>query len=117
MTKTLTIDRKGRTMDAAAAHENIRTIVAEFAAERRERQRRRELMPADFARLRDAGFLLTGVPIDQGGIWESVGKSARLICDMLRLLAHGDSSVCPGLRYASGRAEFLDGHARGARAV
>jgi alkylation response protein AidB-like acyl-CoA dehydrogenase len=48
---------------------------------------------ADFARLRDAGFLLTGVPVDHGGIWQSVSRSTRPICEMLRTLAHGDSSV------------------------
>jgi alkylation response protein AidB-like acyl-CoA dehydrogenase len=80
-------------MDACTVYENIRAISADFAAERRERQRRRELVAADFARLRDAGFLLTGVPVEEGGIWQSVGGSARPICEMLRTLAHGDSSV------------------------
>jgi len=63
-------------MDAGTVYENIRAISADFAAERRERQQRRELVAADFARLRNAGFLLTGVPLDHGGIWESVGASA-----------------------------------------
>jgi alkylation response protein AidB-like acyl-CoA dehydrogenase len=80
-------------MKAAEASENIRALSAEFARERQERQRRRELAAADFARLRDAGFALTGVPVDQGGIWESVRVSTRPICEMLRMLAHGDSSV------------------------
>src|SRR5215468_6950983 len=80
-------------MDADTICQNIRAISANFAAERRERQQRRALVAADFARLRDAGFLLTGVPVDHGGIWESVGASARPICEMLRTLAHGDSSV------------------------
>lgn len=48
---------------------------------------------ADFERLRDAGFLLTGAPVAYGGIWQSIGASARPICEMLRLLAHGDASV------------------------
>jgi alkylation response protein AidB-like acyl-CoA dehydrogenase len=80
-------------MDAGTVYENIRALSADFASERRERQQRRELVAADFARLRDAGFLLTGVPVDHGGIWASVGASARPICEMLRILAHGDSSV------------------------
>jgi alkylation response protein AidB-like acyl-CoA dehydrogenase len=80
-------------MDANTVYENLRAISADFAAERRERQQRRELVAADFARLHDAGFLLAGVPVDHGGIWESVGASARPICEMLRTLAHGDSSV------------------------
>src|SRR5215472_850052 len=80
-------------MDAGTVHENLQAISADFAAERRERQQRRELVAADFARLREARFLLTGVPVDHGGIWETVGASARPICEMLRTLAHGDSSV------------------------
>jgi alkylation response protein AidB-like acyl-CoA dehydrogenase len=80
-------------METPTVYENIRALSAEFAAERRERQQRRELVAADFARLRDAGFLLTGVPVEYGGIWQSVCQSARPICDMLRVLAHGDSSV------------------------
>jgi hypothetical protein len=73
--------------------ENIQEISAQFAEDRSERQRRRELVPADFDLLRDAGFLLTVVPVDQGGIWQGVQRSIRPICEMLRSLAHGDSSV------------------------
>jgi alkylation response protein AidB-like acyl-CoA dehydrogenase len=80
-------------MDAATVQRNVSTIAANFAEERRERQQRRNLVASDFDRLRDAGFLLTGVPIGHGGIWESVPRSARPICEMLRILAHGDSSV------------------------
>jgi alkylation response protein AidB-like acyl-CoA dehydrogenase len=80
-------------MQADEVCENIRALSAEFAAQRRERQQRRELVAADFAQLRDGGFLLTGVPVADGGIWQSVGESARPICEMLRILAHGDSSV------------------------
>src|ERR1700736_4830877 len=80
-------------MDAITVFENVRQTAAQFAVERRERQQRRSLVAADFAQLKEAGFHLTGVPIDQGGIGESVRASARPICDMLRVLAHGDSSV------------------------
>jgi hypothetical protein len=73
-------------MEAAEVYENIRALSAEFATQRRERQRRCELAAADFARLHDAGFVLTGVPVDQGGIWESVRVSTRPICEMLRTL-------------------------------
>ena len=80
-------------MDADTVYENVLAISADFAADRRERQQRRKLVAADFVRLRDAGFLLTGVPVDHGGVWQSVSRSTRLICEMLRTLAHGDSSV------------------------
>ena len=80
-------------MDSDTVYENIRALSDQFAAERGERQQRRELVAADFARLREAGFLLTGVPVGHGGVWESVSGSTRPICEMLRILAHGDSSV------------------------
>jgi alkylation response protein AidB-like acyl-CoA dehydrogenase len=80
-------------VEAATVHENIRALSADFAMQRRERQQRRELVAADFARLGDAGFLLTGVPVEHGGIWQNVRQSARPICEVLRILAHGDSSV------------------------
>src|SRR5262245_38142898 len=72
---------------------NVGEVAASFGADRRERQRRRELVAADFDRLREAGFLLTGVPVDQGGIWEDPHRSARPVGDILRALARGDSSV------------------------
>src|SRR5712691_2261337 len=80
-------------MDAASVHKSVCAIATAFAEERRERQQRRNLAAVDFDRLQNAGFLLTGVPIGDGGIWESVARSARPICEMLRVLAHGDSSV------------------------
>ena len=79
--------------DSQAILERLTEISAEFAQERPERQRRRELVQADFNRLRDAGFLLTGVPVDQGGLWENPSRSTRPVCEMLRTLAHGDPSV------------------------
>jgi alkylation response protein AidB-like acyl-CoA dehydrogenase len=79
--------------DSQIILEKVHELSADFAEERGERQRRRELVRADFDRLRDTGFFLTGVPIDQGGIFESPQRSNRTICEMLRTLAHGDSSV------------------------
>jgi alkylation response protein AidB-like acyl-CoA dehydrogenase len=85
----------GRTAapDETVILERTRAIAADFAEQRRERQRRRELVPTDFARLAEAGFLLSGVPADKGGLWKSVARSTRPICELLRTLAHGDSSV------------------------
>jgi len=80
-------------MQAETILKNVREVAAAFATERKERQQRRSLAPADFARLKDAGFLLTAVPVDQGGMWEDVPRSTRSICEILRALAHGDSSV------------------------
>jgi alkylation response protein AidB-like acyl-CoA dehydrogenase len=80
-------------MDTAAVLQNVRDVAARFAAARSERQQRRALVAADFALLAEAGFLLCGVPVDEGGIWESAERSGRSVCEMLRALAHGDSSV------------------------
>lgn len=80
-------------MNMATIAENVGRVSAQFARERRERQTRRELDPADFDQLKDAGLHLTGVLAEQGGMWESVSQSTRPICELLRVVAHGDSSV------------------------
>ena len=80
-------------VSAASVLAAVQVIAAEFAQQRRERQLRRALDPADFTRLADAGFLLSGVPAEQGGLWESGTGSTRLVCELLRTLARGDSSV------------------------
>lgn len=71
----------------------VRNIAGAFASERHDRQRRRELDPADFEQLEKAGFLLTGVPAARGGLFENAARSTRSVCEILRALAHGDSSV------------------------
>src|SRR3990170_2315507 len=83
----------GGSMDSQTVLENVRDISARFAEARKERQPRRHLDPADFAQLREAGFLLTGVPLAQGGLWESVPRSTRPLCEILRTLAQGDPSI------------------------
>jgi alkylation response protein AidB-like acyl-CoA dehydrogenase len=80
-------------MDSAKVLDGVRQVAEGFAAARPERQLRRELDPADFAALADAGFLLTGVPAEQGGLWESVPTSTRPVAEILRALGRGDSSV------------------------
>jgi len=73
--------------------ERIQQISADFAQDRGARQRRRHLDPSDFDRLKETGFLLLAVPVAQQGYWKSVQESTRPICDLLRTLAQGDSSV------------------------
>jgi alkylation response protein AidB-like acyl-CoA dehydrogenase len=80
-------------MNAETVLSNVRDISSAFAGARKERQLRRHLDPADFAQLRDAGFLLSGVPIARGGLWASVRESTRPLCEILRTLAQGDASV------------------------
>ena len=66
-------------MDEQTVVENIRALASEFANERGERQLRRDLRRADFDKIRDSGYLLTAVPVDQGRIFESVEKATRPI--------------------------------------
>ena len=80
-------------MDFATIRTNVEQVSRQFARNRHERQLRRELVQADFDQLADAGFLLTGVPVEMDGLWEDTRRSVRPICTLLRILAHGDSSV------------------------
>lgn len=68
-------------------------IADAWRGERSERQARRHLEPADFDALRDCGLLLAPVPVEQGGLWESVEVSSRGMCESFRLLAGADPSV------------------------
>jgi alkylation response protein AidB-like acyl-CoA dehydrogenase len=81
------------TVDAAAVRAEVARVADGFAVDRSARQQRRYLERADFDLLAEAGFLLTGVPREQGGIWSSVAESTRDVCEILRALARGDSSV------------------------
>jgi alkylation response protein AidB-like acyl-CoA dehydrogenase len=80
-------------MQASEVRRNVEALAQEFARDRHDRQRRRELDRADFEALARAGFLLTGVAAEQGGLFESVPRSTRPIAEILRALARGDSSV------------------------
>jgi alkylation response protein AidB-like acyl-CoA dehydrogenase len=80
-------------MDTSSILDRIREVSDEFARDRRGRQTRRELDASDFNRIRDTGFLLVGVPSEVGGVWEDTARSTRPVCEILRALAHGDSSV------------------------
>jgi alkylation response protein AidB-like acyl-CoA dehydrogenase len=101
--------------EAAADIElRIAAIAAEWRGQRSERQRRRELDPADFARLAAAGFLLTGVPVADGGIVASPATSVRLVAGLLRALARADASVAlvaamhPAVMYTLGWLPFAE---------
>lgn len=68
-------------------------IADDWSEERSDRQAREALDPTDFDRLADAGFLLVGVPTEQGGLFENLPASTRLVCTALRRLAAADPSV------------------------
>jgi alkylation response protein AidB-like acyl-CoA dehydrogenase len=80
-------------MDASTVLEQVRGIADRFAADRHDRQRRDHLVAEEFDELAAAGFLLTGVPTAQGGLFESVATSTRTVGSLLTALARGDASV------------------------
>lgn len=64
-----------------------------FAANQAERLARTHLDRADFDRLAEAGFLRVAVPVEHGGLFEDVSRSARPIGEALRTIARGDPSI------------------------
>jgi alkylation response protein AidB-like acyl-CoA dehydrogenase len=68
-------------------------FAAGLAAQRGERQRRRELDLDGFRQLARMGLHLAAVPVEAGGYWESVQHSLRPLCEALRILATGDPSL------------------------
>jgi alkylation response protein AidB-like acyl-CoA dehydrogenase len=80
-------------MEYAVIHARIVELGASFAAERPTRQRRTELDPLDFAKLRQAGYPLVAVPAEHGGAFGNRATAVRPLCRILRTLAQGDSSV------------------------
>ena len=79
--------------DSQSILNNVREIACDFASQRSERQRRRELVTEDFDRLRESGYLMVAVPTTFGGIWGGDTVGTRMVCEILKTLAHGDSSV------------------------
>jgi alkylation response protein AidB-like acyl-CoA dehydrogenase len=71
----------------------VQSIVGAWKPQRAERQARRSLERADFDELREAGFLRAVVPEAMGGLWRDTPSSARIVCELLRLLATADTSV------------------------
>ncbi|HEX6421965.1 MAG TPA: acyl-CoA dehydrogenase family protein [Acidimicrobiales bacterium] len=81
------------TADAATVRGAVAALAQGFAADRRERQQRDRLDPADLAALAAAGLQRTGLPVERGGLWRDVATSTRPICEIYRALARGDSSL------------------------
>ncbi len=78
---------------ATAVLTRLESIAMNMREQIGERQRRRHLDPQDFAMLRDAGFFLTGVPEEQGGLWRGLRGSVRSYSEMVYTIAKGDPSV------------------------
>ena len=81
------------TPTVTSLREGVRSIVEAWKPQRSERQARRSLERDDFVELRQAGFLHAVVPEAAGGVWRDTPSSARMVCDLLRLLATADPSV------------------------
>ena len=80
-------ERRSRVQAAVAR------VAESFAGEQQERLRRTYLDKADFDALADAGYLLTGVPADRGGLWMNLPDSIRSYARLLGTIAEGDPSV------------------------
>ncbi len=80
-------------MEFDTLHKRVALVADEFRRDRHTRQLRRHLDQADFAKLHQAGFTQVGIAVSDGGLWESVTRSTRPICETLRVLGRGDSSV------------------------
>lgn len=72
---------------------DLKTVAADFASDRKNRQERTRLERADFDRLAEAGFLNTGIPKADGGLWNGLQDSVRLYSEIIRIIAKGDPSV------------------------
>ena len=83
----------GSVADAQTILDNVGEIACEFASQRSERQRRRGLEKEDFDRLKESGYPLVAVPTEFGGIWEGDKSGTRQVCEILKTLAQGDSSI------------------------
>jgi alkylation response protein AidB-like acyl-CoA dehydrogenase len=91
-------------MDERNVLEAVAEVGERFAGERRERQRRTDLDRADFAALADAGYLLTGVPAADGGLWAGPERTTRLVATMHpAVLSYWLAAPAPP---AAGRAAF-----------
>jgi alkylation response protein AidB-like acyl-CoA dehydrogenase len=73
--------------------EQTQAFAAELAAQRPGRQRRRQLIPVDFNRLREIGFHEACIPVAFGGLWEGPRRSVRVLAEAYRTLASGDPSL------------------------
>ncbi|NJN51441.1 MAG: acyl-CoA/acyl-ACP dehydrogenase, partial [Gammaproteobacteria bacterium] len=71
----------------------VNEIAASFAADAAARSRRTALDAKDFAGLFEAGFLLTGMPVQAGGLWGGIRESVRHYANMVRMLGRADPSV------------------------
>lgn len=80
-------------MEYSSIREHVEALAQRWAGERTTRQGRSDLWPSDFEALRAAGYPDVAVPVEFGGAFSSLGSSVRPICEILRTLAHGDSSV------------------------
>src|SRR5262245_10669513 len=78
---------------AVAVREAVGALARGFAEERRERQQRLALDPADLEALAGAGLLRAGLPEARGGLWGDMASATRGICEIYRVLARGDSSL------------------------
>ena len=79
--------------DMRQVAEDVAHVAAGFARDSLARGKRGSLERADFHALVRAGFLLTGVPADAGGLWQDQARSLRGVADLVHTVARADPSV------------------------
>ena len=89
----MTISGRSETKSAATVLAGLKEIAAAMKGQLSERQRRTSLDRSDFGNLAEAGFLLTGVPSQVGGLWHGIQHSVRSYAEMVYTIASGDPSV------------------------
>jgi alkylation response protein AidB-like acyl-CoA dehydrogenase len=80
-------------VNAEAVQKQVAFVAEGFAEDRPSRQIRRHLDAKDFDALAGAGYLLTGIPAEMGGLWSDLARSTRPISEILRTIARADASV------------------------
>ena len=79
--------------DAAAVRARVDALAEGWRAERPARMTRTALDPADLRALADAGFTLTGVAAEHGGLWRGLEGSVRDYAALATTLARVDPSL------------------------
>lgn len=79
--------------DPAQVRERVEELARSWAAQAVERRVRTALDPADFDALAEAGYTLTGVAAEHGGLWRGLPASVRDYAALTASLARVDPSL------------------------
>ncbi len=79
--------------DVAEVRRRVEALAGSWAPEAAERRMRTALDPADLRALAEAGYTLTGVAAEHGGLWRGLASSARDYAALTASLARVDPSL------------------------